>query len=286
MGQALVAGASTGVIYGLFALGLSLVYKTTRVLNFAQGEFGTLAAYVAWQAVVVWRLGWAVGALLAIASALTVALVFERLVVRRMMTASRMSLTVATAGLAYLLFALELKVWGPSPEVLPPPVRGAGLEVAGFFISPVRLVALAAGAVVGLFFWILFRRTRFGLAVLATAHDPVSVRLFGVPMARVSAFSWGAAGVLGAVGGVIIAPALGAFYPFALTFLFVRSLAAALVGGITSLPGAFFGGVLVGVLEALLNRVLPRSGVPEVGVLVVVLLVLLLRPQGIMGRRK
>jgi branched-chain amino acid transport system permease protein len=288
--QAVVAGVASGAIYGLVALGIVLVYKGSRVLNFAQGEIGTLSLFVAW-----WMvddrdglgLPWLVGAAAAVAVAAVVSAAFERFVVREMEEAGRLAVAVATVGLLLLLVAVELKVWGPSPKFLDPPVRGLGPRLADVYVSPTQLLALATAALVGLGLTAFLRRTDFGLGVLATAQDPSAARLVGVKVRRVSMFTWVTAGVLGALAALLVEPTVGVFAPGFMTRFFVFSLAAALIGGLTSLPGAFAGGIVVGVSDQVVQYQFIESdvpGTPVIAVFAVILVVLLLRPQGLLGQ--
>lgn len=288
MTRTIVAGIVNGGIYGLIALGIVLVYKGSRVLNFAQGEFGTFALFVAWWLVDKRGMPWLVGAAAGVIVAVAIALFFERLVVRRMIDASRLSVAVATVGLFLLLIALEVVIWSESLLLLRPPLPGLGVRVLGFYVSPSAMLALGTVVLVGIGLAAFLRFTDFGLGVLAAAQDPVATRLVGVRLSRVSAFTWGAAGAIGAVSALLIEPIIGAFAPGSMTELFIRGLAAALVGGLTSLPGAFVGGILVGVLEALVQRQFIQSTFPGISAVMVMLLiiaVLLFRPGGVLARK-
>ncbi|HEX9712020.1 MAG TPA: branched-chain amino acid ABC transporter permease [Actinomycetota bacterium] len=282
--QTLVVGISVGAIYGLLALGIVLVYKTTRVLNFAQGELGTFAVYIAWALITKSDWPWAAGALAAIFAVTAIGLAFERFVIRPNVDAPRLTLVIATVGLGLALYGLEVGIWGLSPQLLAPPVTGCGLDLANVCVPPVRLFAMGTTLALGLGLLLLLKRTTFGLGVLAAAHDPTTVRLMGVRLSHISMFAWGSAAALAALSGLILLPAIGTFTPFALTLFFLRGLAAALLGGLTSLTGAFIGGIAIGVLEAGLQNAFPTaSGIVEAGLFGVVLAVLLLRPRGILG---
>lgn len=287
MGEAIVIGLANGGIYGLVALGIVLVYKGSRVINFAQGEMGNLGLYLAWLVVERGHKPWLLGALVAIAAMAVLGMIFERLVVRPMMEGPRLAVTVATIGLLLFIVGLELKVWGTSPEILRAPIEGLGPKVMGFFVSPTRMLALAAVAAVGLGLAAFFRRTDFGLGVIAASQDPVATRLMGVPLARVSAFTWIIAGALGALAALLIEPSIGVFAPGLMTTLFVRGLAAALLGGLMSLPGAFVGGLAIGVIESVVGQAFVQSsfpGIQTVALMLVIIGVLFVRPQGILGR--
>jgi branched-chain amino acid transport system permease protein len=187
-----------------------------------------------------------------------------------------------------LALSIELAVFGGTVYRVPPPLRHGGVVISGAFVSASQWLALGVVAVIALTLGAFLRWTDFGLAVQASADDPVAARLMGVPQGRVSAFTWGTACALSAIAVLFIEPTVGALAPGAFNGLFVGGLTAALVGGLTSLPGAFVGGLAVGIAEAEVNAHLAFSSIPSLNVtamLVIVLLVLLVRPQGLLGRR-
>jgi branched-chain amino acid transport system permease protein len=286
MGQTLVVGIISGGIYGLMAVGLVLVFKGTRVLNFAQVEVGTLSLYAAYEVTEQQGAPWIVGALAAVVLALAIGLLFERYIVRPMGDAPRMTVAVATIGLLSLMLAFESVYFGPSPRILRPPIAGLGTKVLGVYVSPTQWLSLGVVVVVGVGLAAFLRRTDFGLGVLAAAEDPTAVRLVGVRLSRVSAFVWGTSAVLSAVAALLIEPTVGVIAPGALAGLFASGLAAALVGGLTSLSGAFVGGLVVGVAEAMVGHYVVSSSVPGIPSLIVfgaILAVLVARPGGLLG---
>jgi branched-chain amino acid transport system permease protein len=283
----LISGLANGGVYALLAVGIVLVYKGSRVLNFAQGEMGTFGLFVAFWLITERDLPWFVGALGAIAVVAIIGLVFERVVVRNMSEAPRLTVAVATIGLLLLLFALELKLFGPSPRILEPPIAGLGLQIAGFYVSPTQILALLTAVGLGVALAAFLKRTDFGLGVLAASQDAAATRLVGIRVSRVSAFTWALAGAISALAALLIAPTIGVFAAGFMTGLFVRGLAGALLGGLTSLPGAFVGGVAVGVIEAFVGHRFVQStfpGIQSVAVMAVIVLVLLVRPFGIFGK--
>lgn len=287
MGQALISGLANGGVYALLAVGIVLVYKGSRVLNFAQGEMGTFGLFVAFWLIDQQGLPWGVGALVAIACVALIGAVFERVVVRNMADAPRLTVAVATIGLLLLLFALELKIFGPSPRILEPPITGLGFQIAGFFVSPTQILALLTAVGLGIALAAFLKKTDFGLGVLAASQDPSATRLVGIRVGRVSSFTWALAGGVSAIAALLIEPTIGLFAAGFMTGLFVRALAAALLGGLTSLPGAFVGGVVVGVVEALIGQRFVQStfpGIQSVSVMIVIVLVLLIRPRGLFGK--
>lgn len=283
----LVLGVVYGGIYGLIAVGIVLVYRGTRVINFAQGEIGTFSLYLAWWVTVERGLPWWCGALAAFLGATAIGLAFERLVVRRMVDATRLSVAVATVGLALFLLAVEIKAWGISPRTFPPPVQGIGWKVAGVYVTPTQLISLVVVLAAGVGLAALLKRTDFGLGVLAASDDPTAVRMVGVRLSHVSAFTWGVGAALASVAAVLFEPTVTVFAPDYAGRLFIAGLVAALVGGLSSLPGAFVGGIVVGVVEVFVrDRTLTWTfpGTTTVAMFVVILLVLLLRPRGLLGK--
>ena len=284
LGSVLVIGVVSGAIYGLFALGLVLVYKTSRVLNLAQAEIGGLAAFVTLAAVDrihVWPLAAAIG----LAVSCAVGLGFERAIVRPLLEAPRLTLVVATLSAGLLIGGLETKIWGVDARALPTPFHFRGPSLAGVVVPPARLVALGASIVVaGAAAWFM-RSTTLGLGLRAAADDPVAVRLTGVRVRHLSALTWAASSLFGGMAGIVIALSLGAFAPFFMTRLMLLGFAAAVVGGLTSLVGALTGGIVVGVLEAVVARYwISVPGAVEVAMLAAIVAFLLLRPRGMFGQ--
>lgn len=280
MGQVLVLGLISGGIYALFALSVVMVYRGTGVLSFAQGEIGTAALFVAAWLVTDKGYPWFVGALVALVLAAGLGALFEFVVVRRMLGSDPVSVAVATVGLGLLILSVEIQVVGQSPKSLAGPFKG-GTQIAGVVVSPTQMIALGLAIVLGLGLQAALRRSDFGLGILASAEDPTAVRLVGVPLSRISLTVWGAGAALSAVAALLVEPTVGVFVPGFASELYVVGLAAAVVGGLTSLPGAVVGGVVVGVAESAATRLLGDHGIPGLRYLVVltVLLVVLLGRQ-------
>jgi branched-chain amino acid transport system permease protein len=287
VGEVLVLGALSGGIYALFAVATVLVYRGSRVLNFAQGEVGTLGLFFAAFLINDHGVPWAVGAGAAIALTAAIGVGFERFVVRRMGDAPRVSVAVATVGLLLFVLSGELVRIGASPKSIDGPLTGAGTRIAGIVVSPTQFLSLFLALAIGVALTVFLRRTDFGLGVLAAAQDTAAARLVGVPVNRVSAFVWGAGAALSTLGCLLVAPGLGAFAPGALGRLFLFGLAAAIVGGLTSLPGAFVGALIVGLVESAAGRIFANASLPGVktlAVFVLLLVTLLVRPNGLFGK--
>ncbi len=297
-----VIGVSQGAIYGLVSLGLVLVYKGSRVFNFAQGEFGTIAAFMLFLIFHQWNLPlpYGVAALLAIFAVVLIGLIMERLIVRPLLNAPRVTLLVATIAFSLLAISVELLLFLPEPKTLAPIISklpgNTQVELFDFIIEPQRLLVLVVLAAFAGVLGYFFSRTDLGLAVLATSQDAFATRVVGIGVERMSRFIWGSAAFLGAIAGILYVPLAGALTPGVLTSgVLIPSFTGAVIGGMTSLPGAFVGGVVVGMVQSLSNwavghyhlggrlwqDVLP--GGPDVVLMMALLLVLLIRPQGLLG---
>lgn len=286
--DSLVIGVITGSAYGFLALGLVLIYKSSGVFNFAQGEFGTVAVYTLY--LLHFDVPYGFALLGALAVAVVMGVVVERLVVRPLFDAPRVTLLVATAGVALLSIAVQ--VWfgeataRPVARALPTLDR---FKVLGVNISDQRLLLLGALAILaGLLAW-FFNKTNLGLAILGSSQEPTATELMGISVKRLSTIVWALAALLGGLAGVLAVPETGGFAPGVLTVSFlIPAFTAAVLGGMTSLPGAFLGGVIVGVVEAVATSAPLFEDIPgspgTLLVFVVLLIVLVARPQGLLGK--
>lgn len=288
MAFALLQAVVTGTMYGLFALGIVLVYRGTRVINFAAPAVGSLGLYVTHELHVSRDVPWLTAALIGLLAAGAVMLAFERFIVRRMHGATPLAVAVATIGLMLLIISSELVLFGGSPRNLPAPIAGSALDVAGQPLSWTKLLSIVVAVVLAFALTQFLRRTDFGLGVQAAAMDSEAVRLVGVRLNAVNAFVWTVGGMIAVVAAVLVLPSIGGFLPGTVTAVFfLPAVAGALIGGLDDLPGAFVGGVVVGLIVqlsefALLSTQLP--GARHLAVLVAIVVTLLLAPQGVVAR--
>jgi branched-chain amino acid transport system permease protein len=273
MVQVLIIGLISAGIYAMFAVGIVLVYRGTKVLTFAGGEVGTAALYVAAFLVTDQGAPWFVGAITAVLTAALLGAAFEFLLVRRSVDADPVVTAILTVGLAVTLLAVELRVFGGSPKELAPPVRG-GFELDNVVVSPTQIAAIVTAALLGFGLQAVLRRTDFGLGILAAADDPAAVRLVGVPLSRIRLVLWSGSFGLAALAALLVEPTVGIITPGYASTLYLGGLTAAVIGGLTSLPGAVLGSVVLGLSQAAAQRYLSDTGLA--GLDYVVALVLLL----------
>jgi branched-chain amino acid transport system permease protein len=286
--QLLVSGVVTGGIYALVAMGFVVVYKATRVINFATGEFMMLGAFFAYSAMSTLGAPFPVALGLAVVASAAVGAATERIVLRPLLGQRAISVIMVTIGLAAVFRGVAQIVWSGDYRSYPPIFPRAPVEL-GPIILPSRqlypfLVAVAAIAAVGLG----FRFTRTGIAMRATADDQAAAFAMGIDIRRVFSLAWMLAAVTAAVAGIVvgiiggISPQLGA--------IGLRMFPVVILGGLDSIAGALVGGVVIGVLENLaggyLDPLLGGTSVKEVVPFAVLVLVLMIRPYGLFGTRE
>jgi branched-chain amino acid transport system permease protein len=283
-GEQVVSGLASGAVYGALALALVLIYRSTRVINFAQGEMATFTTFVAWSLMNHGLAFWAAFPIvLAIAFAGGVAI--ERIVIRPVENASVLTIVIVTLGLALLLNGLTSVIWGGATRQFHGPFSTRTVDVGGVHIAVeyIGIVAVSFGLVALLA--LFFRFTKLGLALRAAALNPDSSRLVGVRVGWMLALGWGLAAVLGAVAGMMIAPIVS-LDPNMMQTILLYAFAAAVLGGLDSPVGAVVGGLLLGVTIDLLGRYVEQIGstlkLPVA--LALILLFLLVRPGGLFGR--
>lgn len=286
--ESLIIGLITGAAYGLVALGLVLIYKSSGVFNFAQGEFGTVAVYALWLAHTN-GVPYFLAVLIGLVAAVVMGLLLELLVVRPLFDAPRVTLLVATAGV--FLLSVGVEIWfgeAKARNVDPALSRLDRVSVLGVRISDQRLLLIAVLVVLALLLALFFNRTNLGLAILGASQEPTATELVGISVRRLSSFTWGLAALLGGIAGIIAIPINGQFTPGAVTSAaLIPAFTAAVIGGMTSLPGAFVGGAIVGVAQSVAQSASLFEDIPgrqAVMVFVLLLAVLTARPQGLLGR--
>jgi ABC-type branched-subunit amino acid transport system ATPase component/ABC-type branched-subunit amino acid transport system permease subunit len=279
--ETLVTGALTGLVYAVLGAGLVLVYRATRVINFAYGEMGALGAAVLAELVLDqgWNFFVALAAVLALGAALGAAV--ELGVIRRLFRAPRLIVLVATIGVAQLLFVLQLLLPGVEKTARYPTPLDVTLEIGSVQLRSEHLMVMVFVPAVIAALWYLLTRTRYGIAIRAAAENAERAELVGISTKRVSTMVWVVAGVLATLTAVLVNPLRNTIVGIPTQALgpslLLRALAAGLVGGMVSLPRTLVGGVVVGVAEAVIFVNVRTLGAADAVLFVAVLLLVLLR---------
>ena len=281
--QFVFSGLTVGAIYALVALGFTLIYKASDIINFAQGEFvmlgGMTTVFVAHTGIPL-----PLAALIAIVATTAIGLALHRFAIEPARGATAVTLIMITIGASIFLRGTAQIVFDRRFHSLPPLLGADPIQFGGAAILPQSLVVLATGAVIVVLLWLFIERTIFGKAVIATAANRLAARLVGVDTRRIVAFSFAVSAAMGAIAGVLITPITLTSYD-AGTLLALKAFAAAMLGGIGSAPGAVVGGILIGMFEALAAGYL-SSNYKDAVAFLIILIVLVAIPQGLFGRAK
>ncbi len=286
--QGLAGGLVTGSIYALIALSLVIIYKSTQVINFAGGEVVMIAAYIAMFVL----LGfaelsyWLVVPLCALAT-FVIGVFFERVVLtrvqgRRMPGQSVLvAMVIATVGFSYMLKGIIRPIpYTDEVRTLPPMMKIDPIFIGPVVVSrqDIAILVIAVVSMVGLF--LFFQFTPLGRALRATADNPRAAALAGIPVARMRSLVWGLACGLSAVAGILIAPKV--LMTPDMGVLIILAFAAAIIGGFTNIPGVIVGGFMLGIIENIVGLTISSNAI-SVTPFVVIIVVLLLHPQGLFG---
>ena len=277
-------GLAAGSLYALVALGIVLIYRSTRVLNFAHGDIATLATFVAFS-LLSSEYSFPVAFLgsLLVGAAVGIAFYFGVLVRAQREGANLLGMVILTLGLALIIQGVVVWWWGAEPTSLPFPISDTKTYKVGLVVmSQLALATLAAGLAGSLLLYLLVQKTRLGLAMRATSENLMAAQTLGIPTRMVLSVSWGAASALGVVAGIFLAPAL-LLDPFFMLDPFLKGFAAAVLGGLNSLPGAVLGALILGVAESLTGAYLTIQFKNTLA-FVIIIVVLLLRPEGLLGK--
>ena len=285
--QAVASGLVTGCVYALVALSLVIVYKSTDLLNFAGGELVMIGAYLALLVAVYFGLGYpAIFAVVTLAGFATGAL-FDRVALHRIggrghaRQAALVPMIVATLGLSYLLKgAVRVVPYTEEPRRLAPLWRGQPLFLGDVVLQWQDIGIVAVTTVVMLGLWLFFRFTLLGKGLRATSQSPRAAVLVGMPVTTLRMAVWGISSAIAGIAGILLAPKL--LMTPDMGGVVMLAFAAAAVGGFTSLPGCVVGGMLIGVVQNLVGVLLSPQAI-AVTPFFVIMIVLLVRPQGLFG---
>jgi branched-chain amino acid transport system permease protein len=284
--QMIVTGIATGGVYGLIALGFVLIFKATGILNLATGAFMTLGAYICLTVFVQFGAPFWLAFLCTLGFAILLGLVLERIILRPMIGEPIISVVMVTIGLSSILQGLTHVIWSPEyrsfPEIFPP----EPLDL-GFAIVPSGLLWGFIFAAIGtIIFILIFKLTRTGIAMRATASDQQAALSMGISVRWIFALSWSFGAVAAVIGGIVIGNISG--ISIYMGDIGLKVLAVIILGGLDSIGGAILGGLIIGILENLAGLYLDPilgGGVKDVAPFVILVLIIVIRPYGLFGKK-
>lgn len=283
LAQLVVSGVAQGVLYALVALSMTMLYRATTVVNFGHGDLVMGGAFAVYVFVVYARLPYLAGALVALAVLFGVGLAIHQGLMRRIMTGPHLAIAMMALAIGYALRGGARMLWGrevlPFPRIFP----DRAWTIGDVVVTSDNLIV--SGTVLGLMavLVVLFNVTRLGRLLQAVFQSQRGAALIGLNVNAVHAIVWGAAAGLAALGGVLLAP-ITLLYPDMGVWVLVRGFAAMTLGGFGSLPGAVLGGLILGVMELVLGAYVSTAFI-DISAYVIVIAVLLLRPDGLFGRQ-
>jgi branched-chain amino acid transport system permease protein len=283
----LTNGVMIGLMYALIALGFVLIYKATDAINFAQGEFVMFAGFIAAFAAASAGLSFWLSAVLAIAGMVVLGFGLERVVLRPLIGRPVIAVVMATIGLAAVLRGIAVIAFGAGTRAIVMPVGDEPLYLGPVMLPPVQLVGAAVSLVFLMGFTWFFLKSRVGIAMRAVADSQQVAMAMGINVRRYFALAWAMAGVVSALGGVVWGAMLGIDNQLALVGLKVFPVV--ILGGLDSIAGAVVGGLIVGIVENLAAGYFDPfvgGGTKDFAPYVLMILVLMIRPEGIFGRRR
>jgi branched-chain amino acid transport system permease protein len=286
--QLIISGILVGSIYGLIAMGFVIVYRSGRIFNMAYGQFAVVGAFMAWTFIGspgAPRLPFPLAIILTLLFSIVFGLFIERILFRRMIGRPLFATFILTLGLLAILNSLVMIIWGPKTYILAQTLPRGPLSLGGISLQKEYVWAFIVAVVVVIAFFVFFRRTRLGLAIRAAYNNQVAARCLGVSARLNSQIAWALCSLLATVGGILIASVQGVSPQ--LSDLVMVVLVVVLIGGMDSLVGCIFGGLLLAIGENLANYYLGSymPGIGSIFGIVLILLVLLFRPNGLFGSK-
>ncbi len=282
--QQVATGLSTGSLYAIFALAIVLIYRSTSVVNFAQGEMAMFTTFIAWSCIN-WELHFWLAFFLTLLIAFLLGALIELTIMRPVENAPPLNSIIITLGLFTALSSIALRIWQGQPKAFPSPAvfNGAPLKLGPAVISRPNVGVFCMAILIMIAIYFLFSRTKVGLAMRAAAQNRVASELVGIRVGRMLALGWGLSAVVGAAAGMLLAPTIF-LSPSMMQGVLLFAFAAAVLGGLDSPVGAIVGGLALGVVQNLAGTYID-SKIDITVAFVVIIAVLLVRPKGIFGKQ-
>ena len=282
--QIIISGVAQGCIYGLIALGFVLIYKATETVSFAQGDLMMVGAFIGLACMTFLGFPFWLAVPASIVGMALLGFATERVVIRPILGEPAFSIVMVTVGIGYVARGLITMIPGIGTEThaLPVPYKNIAFRVGSLVLAAEQLVIIAVTALLCALLFVMFRYTRIGVAMQAASQNQIAAYYMGIPVKKLNSLVWALAAMVAAIAGLLLAPIT--FVHANMGFIGLKAFPAAVVGGFGSLPGAIVGGLVIGCVESLAGFYLPE-GFKDIAAYVVVLIMLMVRPNGLFGER-
>lgn len=281
LGQQIMSGLATGSLYALTAVAVVVVFRNTRVINLAQGDFAMIAAFLGIVFLKNFQLNYYLMLPLVILCSMLLGVLVERLVMRPIADTDWLTLFTATLGVYYILHGVAGWIWGRDTKAFPVTFDAKPVSIFGSLVSEGHLVNMGWALCIGLVLFLFFNYTKQGIAMRAVTDDPETAKLMGIPVRFIVLLTWAMAGFLAAFAGLLLAPIVYVS-PEMMDEVLVKGYVAAVFGGLYSIPGAIIGALMIGVAENLAGGYLGAHFKTATAFAMIVAL-LTFRPQGLFG---
>jgi len=280
--QTIVSGIAVGSSYALMGLAMVIIYKTSEVPNFAQGEMALISSFFAYMLLDSFQLPWYTAFLFAMVFAVLLGCFLEFAVLRRAKEPNILGMIVITIGLEMILLGFVSWKFGADQKTMPFPISPYDSMAFGdIFVSHLEVLTLVVALVVMVILFLFFRFSKLGLAVKATQQNSMAAKLMGIRTNRILMMTWGLSSLVGAIAGLLISPTI--MHPYMMWDPMLKGFAAAVMGGMTSLPGAVVAAYILGIIENLFGGYISIEFKAVVAFAIIVL-VLCFKPSGLFAR--
>lgn len=284
LGQQIMSGLATGSLYALTAVAVVVVFRNTRTINLAQGDFSMMGAFIAVILLKTYGLNYYATIVLSVLAIMALGVLTERLVMRPIADSDWLTLFTATLGVYYILHGVAGWIWGRDTKAFPVTFDPTPVHIFGTVISHGHLINMGWAGAIGIVLYVFFKYTKQGIAMRAVTDDPETAKLMGIPVRFIVTLTWAMAGFLAAFTGILIAPIIYVA-PEMMDEVLIKGYVAAVFGGLYSIPGAIIGALMIGVAENLAGGYL-GSHYKTATAFAMIVVLLTFRPQGLFGIQK
>lgn len=280
----LISGIGLGSVYAIIALGYSMVYGIAKMLNFAHGDVIMVGGYVAYFALTSYGLPLPIAIVLSIVVCTVLGVVIERLAYKPLRQASNLAVLITAIGVSYFLQNAAQLLWGSDTKIFPTVISSSAISLGGVSVSYLTLITISVCVLIMIFLSLFVNKTKTGMAMRACSEDKGAASLMGINVNQIISITFAIGSGLAAIAAILLCATYPSVYPTLGSMPGIRAFTAAVLGGIGSIPGAFVGGILLGIIEILAKTYISTQ-LSDAIVFAVLIVVLLIKPTGLLGKK-